>query len=208
MVFQAKTALVLASGSPRRRRMFADLGLEFLFLPGSAPEPDQEPGEAPEVYAVRAARAKGLEATARDEASQLDSAVVVAADTVVAIEGAILGKPADQAEALAMLKQLAGKTHVVVTGCWLGRVERGEVTQERTFAAATEVDMQAWPEAALAAYAATGEPLDKAGAYGIQGLGSFLVREVRGSYTNVVGLPLTRVLEVLLSWGVVVPKAR
>jgi septum formation protein len=136
--------------------------------------------------------------------------VVLGADTVVvAPDGRILGKPEDEAGAREMLRLLCGgerRTHRVVTGCCLFLPQDVEGARRREeFWAETEVTMGAQPEPVIAAYAATGEPLDKAGAYAIQGRGAFLVEHVCGSYTNVVGLPLARVLEVLVSWGVVIP---
>ncbi len=195
--FRETTDIVLASGSPRRREMLAGLGIRFRVEPSLAEEPAPLPGEEPEDYALRMAGMKAAEVAAR-----FPQSVVLAADTVVAIDHHVLGKPVDAADALRMLSLLAGRTHLVVTGCALYVPGR----EPHHFAAHTDVTMLDPGPEALAAYAATGEPDDKAGAYAIQGQGAFLVRHVEGSYTNVVGLPLARVLEVLLSWGVVVPK--
>ncbi len=206
-MFFTRTPLILASGSPRRRELLTGLGLAFSVLPGLAPEPDPLPGESPQDYAQRAAVAK-----AREIAPNQPRATVLAADTVVALDRDILGKPASDAEALDMLTRLAGRTHVVVTGCHLlGPVREGATAEARpatTFAVTTEVDMVRHPTSVLAAYVATGEPRDKAGAYAIQGRGAFLVAAVRGSHSNVIGLPLAEVLEVLVSWGIVVPRTR
>lgn len=191
----------MASGSPRRKDFLERVGLEFLVRP-CADEPAPELGEAPEAYAVRAACAKGA-AIAREH----PDAAVLAADTVVSVGEDILGKPADERETLQMLKKLCPplgeppRKHVVSTGCCI--IYQGET---RTLAVSTDVFMAPQPEATLTNYAKSGEALDKAGGYAIQGIGVFLVHEVKGSYSNVVGLPLARVLEVLLSWGVVSTK--
>jgi len=195
--FRSVLPLVLASGSPRRRELLASLGIDFLIDSGNGDEPRPESGEAPAAYAMRASRAK-----ARQVAERHPKAVILAADTIVILGDDILGKPEDDADALAMLTRLSGRTHQVVTGCCLLTPNGGE----ECFAVSSDVTMRRSSREELLAYAATGEPRDKAGAYAIQGLGGFLVRRVEGSYTNVVGLPLARVLEVLLSWGVVLPR--
>ena len=195
--FRALLPLVLASGSPRRRELLASLGLTFRIDPGNGEEPRPEPGEAPADYALRAAKAKALPV-----AKAHPEAVILAADTIVVLDGDILGKPQDTADAEDMLARLSGRIHQVVTGCCL-RTPEG-VTE--LFAVSSDVTMRRSSRAELAAYAATGEPLDKAGAYAIQGLGGFLVRRVEGSYTNVVGLPLSRVLGRLLELGAAVAR--
>ena len=226
MIFKTIGKLVLASGSPRRSELLGLAGLEPEILPGLAAEPAPEPGEDPTVFAIRAARAKAMEAAARRP-----GAVVLAADTVAALHGEIMGKPRDEREAEAMLTRLCGgepepggrgRSHWVITGVCLidGRGPRampassepgaqaaydpeGAAVKELTVS--SEVVMALQPREVIAAYASCGEPLDKAGAYAIQGRGAFLVRSVRGSYTNVVGLPLAEVLEALGGGGVVVP---
>ncbi len=134
-------------------------------------------------------------------AGQAPEAVVIGADTVVALGGDVLNKPADGGEARAMLRRLSGRAHTVYTGlCVLG--PRGAPAQARLELVAAEVVFRALDEAEIAAYVATGEPLDKAGAYGVQGLGGRLVREVRGSYTAVVGLPLAAAHRLLAAAGI------
>lgn len=194
--FRETMDIVLASGSPRRRDMLEGLGIRFRIEPSRAEEPAPEPGEEPEDYAIRMADMKAAEVAGRFPAS-----VVLGADTVVAIDHHVLGKPLDHADALRMLSLLAGRTHLVVTGCALYMPDGSS----KRFAAHTDVTMLDPGPEALAAYAATGEPDDKAGAYAIQGQGAFLVRHVEGSYTNVVGLPLARVVETLREFGAVVP---
>lgn len=127
---------------------------------------------------------------------------MLGADTIVVLEDAIMGKPKDAAHALAMLTRLSGRTHQVVTGFSIS-LQNGECVSQSV---STDVDMRVSGEAELKSYIATGEPMDKAGAYAIQGIGTFLVTAIRGSYTNVVGLPVARVLEIMNASGVVVPR--
>lgn len=206
--YRALSALVLGSSSPRRRELLGSLGLEFEVCPSNAPEPPPLPGEAAEAYARRMARQKTL-----DVAALYPEATVLGADTIVVLppstdqtdtgqagDPVVLGKPANEADALAMLTRLSGRAHQVITGCCLALPGKPE---PRCFAVATEVFMRASTREELAAYVATGEPADKAGAYAIQGLGAFLVERVIGSYTNVVGLPVTECARALLEHGVI-----
>lgn len=199
--YRALAPIVLASNSPRRRDLLGSLGLDFEVCPSNAPEPPPAPGEAPEDYARRMAHMKTM-----DVAVLYPESVVLGADTIVVLPGAggsasgatVLGKPTDNADALAMLTSLSGRAHKVITGCCLVLPGMAEPTR---LAVTTEVTMRASTTAELAAYIATGEPHDKAGAYAIQGLGAFLVTEVRGSYTNVVGLPVAEICQLLLHAG-------
>lgn len=201
MLFCTLTPLVLASASPRRRELLGSLGVEFEIMP-AADEPLPEPGELPHEYAQRAAEAKCDEIAAKAPGKW-----VLAADSVVAVAGEILGKPENRGEALSMLHKLCGNAepteHVVCTGCCLQRRGVQEPDVRESFVVATIVVMDPQPEAVRQAYAASQEPMDKAGAYAIQGLGGFLVREIRGSYTNVVGLPLAEVVRGLLAAKVI-----
>lgn len=196
-LFNTLAPLILASSSPRRQRMLQGLGLEFTVIPAEVDETPL-PGESPSAFASRLARAKaGIVAAAHPDAW------VLGADTVVTLDGLILGKPGDPDEALATLRRLAGRTHQVLSAfclCSVGQqVEQTEVdTTGVTFIAAADQ--------LLAAYVATGEPLDKAGAYGIQGLGAVLVRGIEGSCATVIGLPLDRVVSLLLQNRVIVPQ--
>ncbi len=209
MIYFTKQKWILASASPRRRQLLGAVGLRFDVIPAQA-EPLPDPGETPEQYALRAARAK-----AREVAQAHPECLVLGADTVVALGSELMGKPGSPEEALAMLQRLCGppggpgRTHRVVTGCCFvnppEHPDEGELIV-RELTVSTEVLMAVNDPAALAAYAACPEPRDKAGAYAIQGAGGFLVREIRGSYSNVVGLPLAEVLEVLVSYGVIVPQ--
>ncbi len=177
--------LVLASASPRRQKLMKCLGYDFVAEAPSDPKLEREgprAGEVPEDYVLRLAGLK-----ARGVAGRLPGRVVIGADTVVVLGSEILGKPKDRGEALEMLRKLSGGDHVVVTGVVLLDGRNG---REKSFSVRTRVRFYSPGEDALSRYAASEEPLDKAGAYAIQGEGGFLVRAVSGSYTNVVGLPL------------------
>jgi len=193
-MFNTLQSLVLASGSPRRRRMLAELGLDFTLAVADIAEVAQ-PGESPAGMAQRLAGEKAAAVAFRHPASW-----VLAADTVVARAGRILGKPADPEDAAAMLAALSGQWHTVWTGFALrrGRDVLAEVV-------ATEVRFAELTAPLIRAYVATGEPLDKAGAYGIQGRGGLLVKEIRGSYSNVVGLPLAEVIAALTARAIISP---
>lgn len=188
--FRALLPLILASASPRRQALLAGQGLGFEVVPSTLKEPAPEPGEAPADYAARMARLKGLDIAARHP-----DKVIVSADTIVVQDESILGKPKDAANALDMLTSLSGRWHEVMTGFCVLR-QRGGISLCRTVT--TRVHMASNSHDMLKGYIDTGEPMDKAGAYGIQGIGAFLVDEVQGSYTNVVGLPLRSVLDFLL----------
>ncbi|MBW3660446.1 MAG: Maf family protein [Gemmatimonadetes bacterium] len=186
-------ALVLASGSPRRKAILGLLGLEFEVLP--APEHVEAPpesGEPPETFAVRTARAK-----ADAVAEGRRSALVVGADTIVVIGGEILGKPAGPGEAAAMLRRLAGRENVVLTAVAV----RGPDGIATSGIESTRVRFRGLSDPEIDAYVATGEPLDKAGAYGIQGYGAALVEGIEGCYFNVMGLPVVRLLSLLEEVG-------
>jgi septum formation protein len=187
------TSLVLASGSPRRRDLLSQLGLRFTV---AAADLDETPlvGEPADVYVLRLAREK-----ARAVAARFPGTWVLAADTTVALGTELLGKPGSPAEAREMLTRLSGRTHAVYTGVALaGRAEESRVVR-------TGVTFRTLSAGEIAWYADTGEPLDKAGAYGMQGKGSFLVSGIEGSPTNVIGLPLGETLELLMRAGVPLP---
>jgi septum formation protein len=175
----ATPELVLASGSPRRRELLAGLGLRFAVRP---PEVDETPlpREAPRPYVERIAAAKAAAAGRPGE-------LVIAADTTVVVDGEILGKPADAEDGRAMLRRIEGRWHEVLTAVVVSEPGSGRRSMD---VAETEVRMAAMNAERIAWYVGTGEPMDKAGAYGIQRLGGLLVEEVRGNYLNVVGLPL------------------
>lgn len=190
--FRTQEQLILASGSPRRRDFLAELGLVFEVRVADIDETPLS-GENPMDFVARLAQEKAL-------AVDLPDAWVLAADTAVVVDGEILGKPGDAAEACAMLMRLSGRWHEVWTGFSLCCRATGESC---TKTVCTRVRFLSLTPELCRAYVNTGEPLDKAGAYGIQGKGCFLVPEISGSYTNVVGLPMTEVLEALLHHKVI-----
>jgi septum formation protein len=179
-------SLVLASRSPRRAELLSAAGFEFTVEPADVDE-RARPGESPDAYVCRVAREK-----AQLVARRRPTDVVLAADTIVVVDGLVLGKPADDADAAAMLRRLAGRAHEVLTGVAIEAQGRSRAEIDRTivfFAVLSDEDI-AW-------YVASGEPRDKAGAYGIQGLASRFVPRIDGSYTNVVGLPVALVTALL-----------
>ena len=188
--------LVLASASPRRKDLLAELGLPFDVRPTDVDETPRR-GESPEALVARLAASK---ADAGARAAGPD-AIVLGADTVVAIDDDVLGKPADAAHAAEMLRCLAGQAHRVLTGVAVA-VARTPIAVE---VVTTYVAFRSLTADEIAAYVATGEPLDKAGAYGIQGQGGALVASIEGPYDNVVGLPLERVRRLLTTAGIDLP---
>ena len=255
--------LVLASGSPRRRLCLSEGGLPGELARPDGAEPLPLPGEQPDAYTRRAAAAKAyavaasLDRTgARASASTQDKAIILSADTVVAVDGDILGKPHDAAHALAMLQRLTGRGHEVISAVCLllppsaGAPEetsgtapgtasgtapgtapgntsgatpdrapytthsadntvacQGCSAEELIFSDTSRVYFHPWPESVLRAYVDTGEPHDKAGSYAIQGQGAFLVDRIEGSWSTVVGLPVTQLAHLLLHRGFMRPCA-
>jgi septum formation protein len=187
-----ETGLILASASPRRRELLAQAGYRFTVEASSIDE-TRRPGEEAIRFATRLAREKAEEIFAR-HASQavLHSVLVLGADTVVVCDGEIMGKPADAADAERMLRLLAGRTHHVVTGVAVVWGAGAEVAAE-----VTQVTMNTISPDEIAAYVAGGEPMDKAGAYAIQGLAGRWIPRINGCYFNVVGLPLALVASLL-----------
>ncbi len=185
--------LTLASRSPRRREMLAQLGLALDVRPADADE-SVHPGEGAREYVLR---------VARDKARAVSGEVVLGADTAVVLAGEVLGKPRDAADAARMLRALSGTTHEVITGVCVRRA--GAPAVELTAAVSTEVSFAPLAEPEIAWYVGTGEPLDKAGAYAIQGAGGGFVLEVRGSVSNVVGLPLAETAALLRRAGFPLP---
>jgi len=182
-------SIILASASPRRAEILQSLGIPFIVSPSDVSE-DMLPGETAESAARRLARDKAAAAAARHPGEW-----VLAADTLVFLDGATLGKPRSSEEAAAMLRRLAGREHGVVTSVHLRRgADAG-----RGIAETSRVRFAAMSEAEIEWYVATGEPRDKAGAYGVQGLGARFIAEIHGSFTNVMGLPARAVYELLRS---------
>jgi septum formation protein len=182
--------VILASQSPRRRELLALIGIRHDVRPANIDESLRD-GESPHDYVERLAREKVAAIVA-------PQAVTIGSDTTVVVDGEILGKPSDEAEAMAMLQRLSGRSHVVLTAVaarWRGRIASG--VEE------VKVDFRALESEEIAAYVATGEPMDKAGAYGIQGYGATIVDRVEGDYFAVMGLPLNRLTRLLESLGLV-----
>lgn len=196
-MFRLVQPLALASNSPRRREFLRAMGIDCrVVCPPEGAEPLPLPGEAPEKFAARAARAK---ADAVCELLGEKGTAVLGADTVVFRDGKTMGKPRDTDEALAFLRELAGGTHHVRTACYLRLGVEGGVS----FHGEARVSMGEWPEEVLRAYAKSGEGLDKAGGYAVQGLGAFLVESVSGSWSSVVGLPAAETVAVLMEKGII-----
>ena len=186
--------LILASASPRRKSLLQELGLDFEIIEAQVEETPAA-RESPQEFVLRAACDKAADVSRENVASW-----VLGADTVVVHAGRILGKPRGAKEAFGVLQNLAGNSHLVLTGfCVMNGIEKISVSR----VVSTEVSFYPFSRDIAAAYVATGEPLDKAGAYGIQGSGGFLVEKINGSYSNVVGLPLVEVIEELLRFKVV-----
>ena len=187
--------LWLASASPRRKEILTTLGITFSVHVTNVDETERA-GEAPAAYVARVARDKRL--AAREALSKVEgtSPAILAADTTVAIDDRILGKPASDTEACAMLALLSGRTHFVHTAI---SIEHGEQVHEAVIT--TEVVFSALDPQAIARYVASGEAKDKAGAYGIQGMAGGFVARIVGSYTNVVGLPAHETVQGLLAVG-------
>jgi septum formation protein len=184
---------ILASSSPRRRELLTSIGLDFDVRPSHVPEVHQE-GEAPEEYVARLSRDK-----AHALATENPSEWVIAADTTVMLEEELLEKPVDATDARRMLALIAGRTHIVYTGVTLENVSRD---WRDTRVAESEVRMLPLSTEDIEWYVKTGEPLDKAGAYAVQGIGAMFIESIHGSYSNVVGLPLATLFQMLRRAGI------
>ncbi len=198
MLIDASHPLVLGSGSPRRREIISALGLPFQVLAADIDE-DRRADEPPLVYLERIAAEKLASVRARLGAAP--HAAILVADTTVVIDGDVLGKPTDVDDAARLFTRIAGRVHSVYTRYAIGLAGGLGVSIARTIE--TEVHIRAADPAEIRAYAATGEGLDKAGAYAAQGIGSFFIERVVGSYSNVVGLPACEVLADLRGLGLV-----
>lgn len=184
--------IILASASPRRVELLAMLGLPFEQKISHVPETGND-RIAPEELARALALAK-----AGSVACMETEGLVIGADTIVLAKGGIMGKPKDRVDAFRMLQELSGTRHQVISGLAVVDASTGE---ERTAHEVTEVVFRRLSQKEIDSYLDTGEPMDKAGAYGIQGIGSLLVEEIHGCYNNVVGLPLTLLVEMLKNMG-------
>lgn len=191
--------IVLASASPRRRELLAGLGLDYTVLASGVEEHITEKEPAKVVEELSAQKAgdvlQRLRAASGKETDE-EELLVIGADTIVAAEGQILGKPADEKDGAEMLERLSGRQHQVYTGVTLYHWCRGEV-RRCTFHECTQVWFYPMTREEISWYISTGEPMDKAGAYGIQGLGSRFVKAIEGDYNNVVGLPVARLYQEL-----------
>jgi septum formation protein len=184
----ARVPVVLASQSPRRRQLLALIGIEHEVRPANIDE-SYLPGEAPRAHAVRLARGKAAAIAA-------PRSVTIGSDTIVVVDGDVLGKPRDEEEAAHMLRRLSGRSHTVITAVAV-RWQRRTVSDAEEVA----VTFRALSDSDIDAYIATREPMDKAGAYGIQGYGATIVERVDGDYFAVMGLPLNRLVRLLESLG-------
>lgn len=195
-VSQSQTNLYLASQSPRRRELLAQIGVNHQIIRVNVPE-ICSPGETALSYVERLANEKAAAGLAAIQAKGLFSSVVLGADTLGMLDGKILEKPRDKLEAWQMLRELSGRSHQVVTAVALHSTERCS-----SRISVTEVCFRQLDESEIQAYWETGEPCDKAGGYAIQGMGAVFVTEIRGSYSNVVGLPLEATCGLLREFGI------
>jgi len=193
---EKKGDFILASASPRRQELLGQLGLSFIVVPSRLQEINQS-GMKPHVHATYFAEAK-----AKEVADRYPHKWVLGADTIVVLGQEILGKPADFTEASSMLSRLGGQRHRVITSICLVHASMEVMESEWV---ETKVFMRSLSVKDIKGYIRTGEPMDKAGAYGIQGIGGCLVQRIEGSYSNVVGLPLCETLELLRRHGVADP---
>ncbi len=194
-IFQTAYPLILASASPRRKMLLRQLGVDFQVVASGFREPAPRPGVTPREYAMANASGKALHVH-----QKYPDAVVLGCDTIVVLDERILGKPVDFQDALAMIRSLSGRVHQVVTACCL-LLPKG---QRHEFLGRSSVWIGDFDDRVLRAYVSTEEPMDKAGAYAIQGTGAFLVERVEGSYTNVVGLPVSMLTRKFIQLGIVV----
>jgi len=191
-LFTTTKRIILASNSPRRRELLSSVGIVFDVIPANVDE-SVIGGETPSEHTERLSLEK-----AREVAKAHPDAFVIGADSVVVLNGRIMGKPRDAKDAREMLQSLSGRTHSVITGYSVVAKDAGVEVSDYV---ETRVTMKELKGEEIAAYVATSEPMDKAGAYAIQGYASSMVREINGSYSNVVGLPVSEVVEMLIGLG-------
>lgn len=209
--------IILASASPRRRELLTQIGLEFTVMPSDIEE--NPVSTLPQDVVIELSKEKARDVWGRlkqydrgdgtdggsvtEEAGKmtdLDNRLVLSADTVVSIEGEILGKPKDEADAVRMLSLLTGKEHQVYTGITMIWIDEKGKEEEYSFYVCTSVVMYRMSKADIAAYVYSGEPMDKAGAYGVQGKAAAYIKAIRGEYSNVVGLPVGRLYQEMKAW--------
>ena len=184
--------LILASASPRRAALLSQIGMTFEVYPSNIPETEHHHDTSPEVVTQTLASLK-----ARTVAERYTDGVVIGADTLISFDNELLGKPDDDEHAKQMLSRLSGQCHDVVTGVSLFNLKKGK---EKTWAETTQVYFRNLHQAEIEHYIKSGEPSDKAGAYGIQGKGAVFVKRIDGCYFNVVGLPLASLVEQLMDF--------
>ena len=191
--------IYLASRSPRRGELLSQIGIDYQVLPSDVDESVLS-GEAPEHSVLRLARDKALVCVQRIARDGLADLPVLAADTTVCIDGMILGKPENDGDASAMLRRMSDRWHAVHTAVAVAQGDRVEVALS-----STQVELAPLSEAEVAAYIASGEPFDKAGSYGIQGLAGTFIRRIEGSYSGVMGLPIYETAQLLKQFGAILP---
>lgn len=196
-MYISKSALVLASGSPRRKEILSGLGLCYKFVPSGVDENSEGLEEGPELYSQKWAERKAL---AVYERLSEPEAWYLAVDTVVVLDERIMGKPSGRSEAVEYLSSLSGRCHRVVSGYCIYHPSSSEKLLRSV---SSEVKFKELDRSEIEAYTNTEEPFDKAGGYAVQGVGAFMVEAIRGSYTNVVGIPLTEVVDDLRRRGVI-----
>lgn len=186
--------IILASGSPRRKEILEQIGADFRICPAKGEEIIRGEDPVEVVKGLSAAKAGEVAAAAEDEC------LVIGADTIVVYEGKILGKPKDEQDAVDMLKMLSGEEHQVYTG--VTAIIKGKINKSITFAECTKVRIFSMDEEEIRSYVRTGEPMDKAGSYAVQGYFAKYIEEIRGDYYNVMGLPVARLCRMLKEEGI------
>lgn len=198
--------IILASASPRRRELLAQIGFEFTVMPSDVEE--NPASTMPQDIVIELSKEKARDVWERitrssrsDRESVPADLLVLSADTVVAIDGEILGKPKDEEDAVRMLELLSGKEHQVYTGVTMIWLDEEEKRREYSFYVCTGVVMYRMSRAEILRYVHSGEPMDKAGAYGVQGRAAAYIKSLRGEYSNVVGLPVGRLYQEMKAWN-------
>ncbi len=196
--------IILASGSPRRKELLEQMGLTFEVCPAKGEEviTTTVPSDVVEELSRQKAEEVAGGILSWMVRHSLQDILIIGSDTVVAFEGKILGKPKDEADAKRMLSMLSGKTHSVFTGVTFVFIDQSGKTGEYTFYDKTDVTMYDMSEKEIEHYIATGEPMDKAGAYGIQGKGAIYIKGIAGDFYNVMGLPIGKLYQELLKLGI------
>lgn len=193
--------IILASASPRRRELLNQIGLEFEVMPGNMEEITKS--QIPSQMVMELSEGKAMDIFEKLPKEEQVSSIVIGADTIVAFEDQVMGKPENRSRAVEMLSCLQGNTHQVYTGVTLvGRKETGKELFKVSFFERTDVTMYPMSREEIEIYVDTGEPMDKAGAYGIQGRCAAFIKEIRGDYNNVVGLPIGRLYQEMKNLNV------